>query len=74
MPRPQVSPLDQATGDEDRANDLRRNGWTAQAALDKVRSAAEEARGRVTRTQRTVELTRNAISYTDPAPINRPGS
>ena len=55
--------LEQASADEARATKLRRDGWTAQAALDKVRTAAQEARGRNQRAARSVELAQNALDY-----------
>jgi RND family efflux transporter MFP subunit len=55
--------LEQAAGDERRATKLRKDGWTAQAALDRVRASAEEARGRHQRAGRSVELARNALDY-----------
>ncbi len=55
--------LDQAVGDEARAVALKSRGWTAQAALDRVRAAAQEARGRHQRTARAVELARNSLDY-----------
>jgi RND family efflux transporter MFP subunit len=55
--------LEQAAADESRGAELRRSGWTSQAAFDKLRSAAEEARGRERRTQRAVELSTNAVAY-----------
>ncbi len=56
--------LAQATAAEKRAADLRQQGWSTQVAVDNSRAAAEEARGRIARAQRAVELTRNSISYT----------
>jgi RND family efflux transporter MFP subunit len=55
--------LEQASADEARGTELRRTGWTSQAAFDKLRSAAEEARGRDRRAQRSVELAINAVAY-----------
>lgn len=55
--------LEQASADERRAVKLRSEGWTAQAALDRQRTAAEEARGRNQRASRAVELARNALDY-----------
>lgn len=55
--------LDQALADERRAVKLRADGWTAQAALDRVRTAAQEARGRHQRAARAVELARNSLDY-----------
>jgi RND family efflux transporter MFP subunit len=54
---------EQATADEKRATQLRQNGWTAQAALDRVRAAAEEARGRFQRAERAVDLAKNSLDY-----------
>lgn len=55
--------LEQASADERRAQKLRKDGWTAQAALDRQRTAAEEARGRNQRAGRAVELAQNALDY-----------
>jgi RND family efflux transporter MFP subunit len=55
--------LAQASGDEKRALALRKNGWTTQATLDRIRAAAEEARGRHQRSQRAVELAGNSLDY-----------
>lgn len=55
--------LTQAAGDEKRALALRKNGWTAQAAVDRVRAAAQEARGRFERAERAVNLARNSLDY-----------
>ena len=55
--------LSQTAGDEARATKLRQNGWTAQAALDRVRAAAQESRGRLQRAERAVDLARNALDY-----------
>ncbi|MBY6241381.1 efflux RND transporter periplasmic adaptor subunit [Methylosinus sp. Sm6] len=55
--------LEQAGADERRAQKLRKDGWTPQAALDRQRAAAEEARGRERRALRAVELAANALDY-----------
>jgi RND family efflux transporter MFP subunit len=55
--------LEQAGADEARGMQLSRSGWTSQAAFDKLRSAAEEARGRDRRNQRAVELATNSVAY-----------
>lgn len=55
--------LAQATAAEKRAADLRQQGWSTQVAVDNSKAAAEEARGRIARAERAVELTRNSISY-----------
>jgi RND family efflux transporter MFP subunit len=55
--------LAQAAAAETRAKDLRAKGWTTDAQLDQAKAAADEARGRLNRAQRSVELTNNSISY-----------
>ena len=55
--------LTQTAADERRAIKLKEAGWTAQAALDRVRAAAEEARGRHQRAARAVELAKNSLEY-----------
>ncbi len=55
--------LAQAAGDEQRTLTLHREGWTAPAAVDRVRAVAQEARGRVMRAERAVELSRNSQTY-----------
>ncbi|WP_291606490.1 efflux RND transporter periplasmic adaptor subunit [Bradyrhizobium sp.] len=61
--RAATSSLAQADADEKRAVTLQKDGWTPTATLDKARAAAAEARGRLTRAQRSVELARNALNY-----------
>jgi RND family efflux transporter MFP subunit len=55
--------LAQAAGDEQRTLTLHKDGWTAPAAVDRVRAVAQEARGRVLRAERAVELSRNSLAY-----------
>lgn len=55
--------LEQALADERRGAELLRKGWTAQAAYDRQRAAADEARGRNLRARRAVELAANALDY-----------
>lgn len=55
--------LAQAQASENRASELRAKGWSTDAQMDQARAAAAEARGRVTRAERAVELTRNNLSY-----------
>jgi RND family efflux transporter MFP subunit len=55
--------LEQSIADERRGAELLRKGWTAQAAYDRQRAAADEARGRNLRAQRAVELAANAHDY-----------
>uniref|UniRef100_E6VCC8 Efflux transporter, RND family, MFP subunit n=1 Tax=Rhodopseudomonas palustris (strain DX-1) TaxID=652103 RepID=E6VCC8_RHOPX len=55
--------LAQATASENRARELRAKGWATEAQMDQSRAAADEARARFARAERSVELTRNALSY-----------
>src|SRR5262245_2250491 len=55
--------LAQAGAAEQRAKDLRAKGWTTDAQFDQSRAAADEARARLERAERSVELTRNSLSY-----------
>jgi RND family efflux transporter MFP subunit len=55
--------LMQTTADEARAIKLKKDGWTAQAALDRALAAAQEARGRNQRAARAVELAKNSLDY-----------
>src|SRR3974390_414346 len=55
--------LAQAGAAEQRAKDLRGKGWATDAQLDSAKAAADEARARLNRAERSVELTRNSLSY-----------
>jgi RND family efflux transporter MFP subunit len=55
--------LAQAAAAEQRAKDLRVKGWTTDAQLDQAKAAADEARARLNRAERSVDLTRNSLSY-----------
>jgi len=55
--------LAQASAAEGRAKELRKNGWSTDAQLDQAKAAADEARARLNRAQRSVELTKNSLSY-----------
>jgi len=55
--------LAQAAAAEQRAKDLRAKGWTTDAQMDQSRAAADEARARLNRAERSVELTNNSLSY-----------
>ena len=55
--------LAQAAAAEQRARDLRAKGWTTDAQMDQAKAAADEARARLNRAQRSVELTNNSLSY-----------
>src|SRR4249920_2685356 len=55
--------LAQAAAAEQRAKDLKAKGWTTDAQLDQSRALADEARARLDRATRSVELTKNSLSY-----------
>jgi RND family efflux transporter MFP subunit len=55
--------LAQAAAAETRAKDLRAKGWATDAQLDQAKAAGDEARARLNRAQRSVELTNNSLSY-----------
>ncbi|MBC7576985.1 MAG: efflux RND transporter periplasmic adaptor subunit [Tardiphaga sp.] len=55
--------LANASAAEGRANELRGKGWSTQAQLDQAKAAADEARARLNRAERSVELTKNSLSY-----------
>src|SRR5947207_7935849 len=55
--------LAQAAASEQRAKDLRAKGWTTDAQMDQAKAAADEARARLNRAERSVELTKNSLSY-----------
>src|ERR1700730_10817443 len=48
---------------ETRAKDLRAKGWATDAQLDTAKASADEARARLDRAVRSVELTKNSLSY-----------
>jgi RND family efflux transporter MFP subunit len=56
--------LDQTQAEEQRIETLKRQGWSAAADVDKVRAAADQARGAFARADRAVTLARNAAAYT----------
>jgi RND family efflux transporter MFP subunit len=55
--------LAQASAAENRTRELRAKGWTTDAQMDSARAAADEARARLERAERSVELTQNSLSY-----------
>jgi RND family efflux transporter MFP subunit len=55
--------LAQAGAAEQRAKNLRGKGWTTDAQMDQANAAADEARARLNRAERSVELTKNSLSY-----------
>src|SRR5580692_1976816 len=54
---------DQAQAEEQRVETLKRQGWSAAADVDKVKAAADQARGAFARAERAVTLARNAVGY-----------
>src|SRR6202045_645228 len=74
--------LAQAAAAEVRAKVLRAKGWATDAQLDQAKATADEARARLNRAERSVDLTKNSLSYAsldaDPrgvvtAPLIEPG-
>jgi RND family efflux transporter MFP subunit len=55
--------LAQAAAAEIRAKELRQKGWSTDAQLDQAKAAADEARSRLDRGERSVDLTKNSLSY-----------
>src|SRR6202158_1228580 len=55
--------LPQPGAAEPRAKDLRAKGWATDAQLDQAKATADEARARLNRAERSVELTKNSLSY-----------
>ena len=55
--------LAQAAAAEQRAKDLRAKGWTTDAQLDSAKATADEARARLNRAERSIDLTKNSLSY-----------
>src|SRR6201747_448983 len=55
--------LAQAAAAETRARELRAKGWATDAQLDTARAAGDEARARLNRAERSVDLTKNSLSY-----------
>jgi RND family efflux transporter MFP subunit len=55
--------LAQAAAAESRAVDLKAKGWATQAQVEQAKATADEARARLNRAERSVELTQNSLSY-----------
>ena len=55
--------LAQAAAAESRAVELKAKGWTTQAQVEQAKATADEARARLNRAERSVELTKNSLSY-----------
>jgi RND family efflux transporter MFP subunit len=60
-----TSNLAQTTADEQRYQSLRSRGYAAVADYERKKAAKDEAEGRVERAQRSLELARNQLAYTD---------
>jgi RND family efflux transporter MFP subunit len=55
--------LAQASAAETRTKELRQKGWSTDAQWDQAKAAGDEARARLNRAERQVELTKNSLSY-----------
>src|SRR3984893_5738938 len=55
--------LAQASAAEVRSTDLKQRGWSTDAQLEQAKATADEARARLSRAERSVELTKNSLSY-----------
>jgi RND family efflux transporter MFP subunit len=55
--------LAQASAAEARTKELRQKGWSTDAQWDQAKASADEARARLKRAERSVELTKNSLSY-----------
>ena len=54
--------LAQAGAAEARTKELHQKGWSTEAQLDQAKAAADEARARLRRAERSVELAKNSLS------------
>lgn len=59
------SNLKQADSDEARYAALNKKTWVSDASYDQKKAAADEARGRAERAQRSLSLAKNQLAYTD---------
>ncbi|AMN44303.1 efflux RND transporter periplasmic adaptor subunit [Rhodoplanes sp. Z2-YC6860] len=55
--------LAQAAAAENRAKELKQKGWTTDAQVEQARATADEARARLNRGERALELAKNSLSY-----------
>lgn len=55
--------LAQGEAELKRITTLRNDGWSTASGYDRQKAAAEEARGRLARAERSLSLSRNALSY-----------
>jgi len=63
--RAALTSRDQSVAAEGRFQTLLDKGHVAQAALDQRRAAADEARSRVSRAERNLDIARNQLAYTE---------
>lgn len=59
------STLAQAAADEARYEKLVKDRWVSQASYEQKKAVADEARGRVERGERALDVARNIVTYTD---------
>jgi RND family efflux transporter MFP subunit len=57
--------LDQTIAQERRANELRRQGWTTDAVIEQRVAATAEARSRLDRASRALDIATNQLTYAD---------
>jgi len=55
--------LDQSVANERRTVELRRNGWTTDAVLERAQAQTAEARGRLERGEQALQLASNQLAY-----------
>jgi len=55
--------LAQAGAAETRAKELKQKGWTTDAQVEQAKATADEARARLNRAERALELSKNSLSY-----------
>jgi RND family efflux transporter MFP subunit len=55
--------LAQAGAAENRAKELKQKGWTTDAQVEQAKATADEARARLNRAERALELSKNSLSY-----------
>jgi RND family efflux transporter MFP subunit len=60
-----TSSLAQTAADEQRYQSLRKSGFAAAADYERKKAAKDEAEGRLERAQRSLDLARNQLAYTD---------
>lgn len=53
----------QASAAENRSKELKQKGWTTDAQLEQAKATADEARARLNRAERALELARNSLAY-----------